>query len=85
VSYGIVGCYLSIEGRVIEVETTGTFNWLDVVATDRIRSLNFPRFPRMSSCMGSGDLGGGVIVVVGISLQLYWNIHYDLAWCHRLY
>jgi hypothetical protein len=48
---------------VDEVETPRIFDHLDVATTNRIRSLNFPRFSGMSSCMGFGELGGSWTMV----------------------
>jgi hypothetical protein len=62
VTYVIVGSFLFVEGRVTKVDKTRTFDWLNMATVDRIRSLKFPRFFGMYSCMGSIDLGGSGIV-----------------------
>jgi hypothetical protein len=62
VIYGIGDCCVFIEGGVNRVYTTGKFKWLNK-ETDRRRYMRFTSFFGMSSCMGSGKLGGGGTVI----------------------
>jgi hypothetical protein len=75
---------------VTEVDTTGTFDWLGMTTTDRRRSLRFPRFSGMSSCMGSGELGGSGTVVSldgggGSCSKIIVEYVLGLAQGHQLY
>jgi hypothetical protein len=60
---------LTLEERVTEVDIARTFDCLGMVEDNRIRYMRFPRFYKMSSCMGYGYLGGsGTVVSDGYSI-----------------